>query len=446
MYMRKILEHKYTFWAILMLAFILRIIPAFSAVSDEKRLIRPDSSGYLEPAKELLASGTYPSTRRPPGYPVFVSALYAVGRNNNTVVLVQVLISVAACAFAACAAKEYAGNAAGNITAALMALNITAIANTPLLLTDTLFALFTAITFYLFISYKKSRTLPYLLGVCAVAAAATLIRPINQLFILPLMVLVAFMPEMTWKKKLIHCAASGVLFVSIITPWMFRNYLAGATFDIDTNTGAMRHQNGAMLLAKINGTDFESEKAKLLKVEAETFADTEKFPDERAKENWRKSEFRKMVFAHPVTYFCQHFDPLIFMPDAPTLLECFGVTSSDRGTMGVLKKDGIFAAIRHYFGENCLAILLLLTPLLIPTMILYLGFACQLVKDAVKWKSSYFELLIFLAFAEYYLFLPGAITAPRYQLPALPCLCTLAACAMLTFFRKNDKTAENTEI
>jgi hypothetical protein len=55
---------------------------------------------------------------------------------------------------------------------------------------------------------------------------------------------------------------------------MFRNYLAGATFDIDTNTGAMRHQNGAMLLAKINGTDFESEKAKLLKVEAETFADT----------------------------------------------------------------------------------------------------------------------------------------------------------------------------
>jgi hypothetical protein len=153
-----------------------------------------------------------------------------------------------------------------------------------------------------------------------------------------------------------------------------------------------------------------------------------------------------MVFAHPVTYFCQHFDSLIFMPDAPTLLECFGVTSSDRGTMGVLKKDGIFAAIRHYFGEDCLAILLLLTPLLIPTMILYLGFACQLVKDAVKWKSSYFELLIFLAFAEYYLFLPGAITAPRYQLPALPCLCTLAACAMLTFFRKNDKTAENTEI
>ena len=31
-----------------------------------------------------------------------------------------------------------------------------------------------------------------------------------------------------------------------------------------------------------------------------------------------------------------------------------------------------------------------------------------------------------IAFAEYYFFLPGAITAPRYQLPALPCLCTMA--------------------
>ena len=445
MYMRKFLEHKYTLWAILLLAFILRIIPAFSAVSDEKRLIRPDSSGYLEPAKELLASGTYSSTRRPPGYPVFVSAIYAVGGNNSAVVFIQVLISVAVCAVTACAAREYAGNAAGNLAGLFMALNLTAIANAPLLLTDTFFALFTAITFYLFIRYKKSSRLPWLIGTAAVAAVATLIRPINQLFILPLMVLTAFLPQMRWKKKLIHCAASFVLFLLIITPWMFRNYLAGATFDIDTNTGAMRHQNGAMLLAKVNGTDFESEKAKLLKLEAETFADTEKFPDERTKENWRKAEFRKMVFAHPVTYFCQHFDPLIFMPDAPTLLECFGVTSSDRGTMGVLKKDGIFAAVRHYFGENYLSILLFLIPLLIPVMFLYLAFAGKLIKDLITWKSSYFEILLFLAFAEYYLFLPGSITAPRYQLPALPCLCTLAACAVLTFFRKNDKTAGNTE-
>ena len=153
-----------------------------------------------------------------------------------------------------------------------------------------------------------------------------------------------------------------------------------------------------------------------------------------------------MVLAHPFTYFSQHFDPLIFMPDAPTLFECFGITTSDRGTMGVLKKEGVFAAIRHYFGENYLSILLYLIPLLIPTMVLYLAFACQLAKDVFLWKNSYFEILIFLAFAEYYLFLPGSITAPRYQLPALPCLCTLGACAILMIFRKNEKASSDPEI
>ena len=251
------------------------------------------------------------------------------------------------------------------------------------------------------------------------------------------------MPELNWKKKLIHTASISILFLLIITPWMLRNYLAGATFDIDTNTGAMRHQNGAMLMAKVNGTDFETEKAKLIKLENETFADTKKFPDERSREKWRKAQFREMVLKHPFTYFSQHFDIFILLPDAPSFLECFGTTSSDRGTMGVLKKDGILAAIRHYFGENYLPLLAMLIPLLIPTIILYCAVCRQLFKDLFSIKHSWFEIMIFLAFAEYFLFLPGSITAPRYQLPALPCLCTLAACAILSFLQgKNDRKHE----
>jgi hypothetical protein len=206
----------------------------------------------------------------------------------------------------------------------------------------------------------------------------------------------------------------------------------------------MRHQNGAMLMAEVNGTDFESEKQRLLAIEEATFADTERFPDERSKEKWRKAEFRAMVMAHPFTYFSQHFDPMILLPDAPTFLEDVGVTVSDRGTMGVLKKDGLFAAVKHYFGENYILILLCLFPLLIPVTILYGTSLYQLGYDLVNWKKSYPELLIFLAFAEYYLFLPGAITAPRYQLPALPVLCTLGACTLWKLIqRKNVEFSEN---
>lgn len=444
--MKKLLEHKLTLPAILLLAMILRLIPAISAAAEPERLLRPDSEGYLIPAMALAESGTYPTTIRPPGYPLLAAAVYAAGGNNCVLALLQVLISTASCFLTFAAAREYAGKAAGNLAALLMALNLTAIANTPLLLSDTLFALFAAGEFYLFIRYRNSGKLHFLLAATATAASAVLIRPINQLIILPMVTLTLIIPAIPWKQKAIHCLWAVLLFTAIITPWMLRNYLAGATFDIDTNTGAMRHQNGAMLMAKINHTDFESEKQKLLEIENQKFPPGSNFSG-REKEQWRKAEFRKMVMEHPFTYFFQHFDLHVLLPDAPTLMENFGTTSPNRGTMGVLKKDGIFAALKHYFGENWLIQVLFILPLILPVLLLYLGDLAAIAGNIRNLKTAYPELLLFLAFAEYYLFLPGAITAPRYQLPALPCLCTIAAAAIIKYYRiwrKDESTAQIT--
>ena len=224
---------------------------------------------------------------------------------------------------------------------------------------------------------------------------------------------------------------STVIFLTVITPWMYRNYSAGATFAIDTNTGAMRHQNGAMLMAEVNGSDFESEKSRLLAEEAAL-----QFPDLCSKEKWRINEFRKMVLAHPWRYLRQHFNWHIMLPDAPALLENFGITTANRGTMGVLKKSGLTAAVRHYFGADALFLLLLLSPLLLITLLLYICAAGKVLYDVKNIRKHYGEVLIFLAFCEYYLFLPGAITAPRYQLPALPFLCTLGVCFLLQVYQK----------
>ena len=442
--MYKFSANKYTLPAILLLALILRLITAISAISDGQRLLRPDSPGYLTPARTLVESGTYAGTRRPPGYPLLAAAVYYCGGSNGAIAILQVLLSTAACAVTAMAVREYTDNTAcGNIAALLMAVNPTAVANAPLLLSDTLFMLFAAGQFYFFIRYLKRMKFRELAIFSVIAALAALIRPINQLIPLVAAVLIAVNDRMIWKKRITHILASCAIFAVLIFPWMLRNYLTGATFDIDTNTGAMRHQNGAMLLAEINNSDFESEKQQLLAQE-NTLAADGRFPDERSRESWRKQEFRRMVLAHPVRYFKQHFDICILLPDAPTLLENFGVTTSDRGTMGVLKKDGIIAACRHYFGENYLRMLLLLIPVLLPAAILYLLVLRQLFKDLQHPVKNRMELLLFLAFAEYYLFLPGAITAPRYQLPALPCLCLLGASAISSLW-KNETSARDPE-
>jgi hypothetical protein len=246
----------------------------------------------------------------------------------------------------------------------------------------------------------------------------------------------------SWRRRLLYCGAGMVLFFAVITPWMTRNALQGAGFCIDANTGAMLHQNGAMLLGEINGTGYEAEKQRMIREQDELFADTGRFPDEKSREAWRIKEYKALVIKHFPIWLRQQIDWRILLPDAPAFLECLGVTQSDRGTMEVLKNQGFFAAVRHYFGENVIALLLLLSPLLAVTLLTFAAFAGTVVIILRHCRKHYFEVLVVLAFVEYYLLLPGSIVAPRYQLPALPCICVAASWFILTMWQKWSRRRE----
>ncbi len=420
-------------WVVCAVAVLLLMcVTTISACKDTSRLLRPDSAGYLEPAKALAFSGTYPTTVRPPGYPLAAAAVFRCGGGYTALAYSGTLMAVAAVVVTGVAAKTYSNDTRCGIIAALfMGFNVTLIANSPLLLSDTLFVLFVSLQLLFFVRFWKISHPADIFITVFIAATAALIRPINQFFLLPLLVLIFVHPHLSRRKKIISAAVSTVIFLAVITPWMYRNYNAGATFAIDTNTGAMRHQNGAMLMAELNGSDFESEKSRLLAEEAAL-----QFPDLRSKEKWRINEFRKMVLAHPWRYLRQHFNCHILLPDAPALLENFGITTANRGTMGVLKKSGLIAAVRHYFGADAFILISILSPLLLITLLLYLCAAGKILYDVKNIRRHYGEVLIFLAFCEYYLFLPGAITAPRYQLPALPFLCTIGVCFLLKVYQK----------
>ena len=103
--------------------------------------------------------------------------------------------------------------------------------------------------------------------------------------------------------------------------------------------------------------------------------------------------------------------------------------------MNVLVTKGLFAAVDHYF-EGKLHLVLLLLPLLCITTITYLGTLLLLLYALFHFRRRWYLWLLFLAFAEFYLFLPGPICAPRYQLPALPLMCTFASPVCFYFFRK----------
>jgi hypothetical protein len=110
-----------------------------------------------------------------------------------------------------------------------------------------------------------------------------------------------------------------------------------------------------------------------------------------------------------------------------------GLTSSGRGTFDVLNRQGIIAAVKHYFNGRIWPVFAVF-PLLAIVGITYLACGIELLKWL--WQRQWFMIFVFLAFVEYYFFMPGPITMPRYQLPALPLMCIMAAVIIITIVKK----------
>lgn len=397
---------------------------------------RPDSAGYLGPARALAAEGRYldapggePNSGRAPGFPFFAAAVFRAFGSENAAALALAL--VIAGALIPLAVYRAGVVWTGDRKVALWAcgftvFNLTAIANAPMLLSDTLFGLAAALMLVCYGRFYRELDLRWFAATLALAAIGALIRPINSVWVLPALFLLAVTPKLGWKRKLAGGLAGLAAFLLVLLPWMGRNSALGAGWSIDTNTGAMYHQNGAMILARVNRSGFEEEKAKILAELDKEFADAAKYPDQKSRTDYRMKKFRELILAHPFIWISQHFRPHILLPDAPTLLEILGVTGSGRGTMDVMQREGVIAAIRHYF-DGKLWVLWPLLPLLLVTFALYALAAWRLGGWVLGIRTHWYCVLLFLAFAEYYFFLPGPITAPRYQLPALPILALMAA-------------------
>ena len=401
--------------------------------NDAARFARPDTAGYLSEAAELATGGKIVGTGRVPGFPVFASFFMDGGSGDLHWKRLAVVLSLVGAASSVLV--FFAGNVhslkVGVAAGLLHAWNPTAAANSPMLLSDTLFGALAAVQFLFFMQLWVKKRFWCFFAMVFAAALGVLFRPINLLWIFPAaaLLLLDFDAKLTWRKKAAFVAGGAMIFMLVVFPWMFRNAALGAGFTPDTNTGAVHHQNGAMLTAAVNGTDFESEKAKLIAEENREFADTARYPDEASREAWRLRRYREMIAAHPWLWLRQSASWRIFIPDVPTCLELLGLTTPGRGTMGVMAKHGFFAGVRNYFGGNRTALLLTLW-LTIPVLVLYACALGRIFCDICRIRERWYELVVFLAFAEYYLLLPGAITAPRYQIPALPVLCVLAALFM----------------
>lgn len=400
---------------------------------------RPDTTGYLEPARALAASGEFnvsvnssePMTGRPPLFPLLLAGMLKIfGENHIAVVVVLCLLSSITIIPVYLTGRLFGSPPLALGAAALFGFNLTAVAQAPMLLTDTFFTLFVGWQLYFFTLFFFRKKLRWCFIAVAIAALSALVRPLAVLWIVPAVFLILIMPGLGRRPKILGAAGSVLVFLAVLTPWMYRNYSVGAGFTVDTNTGAMYHQNGALLLARINGTSYEAEKQRLLRELEIEFSDPVKYPDTASRQQYRIRQFRELVMEHPFTYLSMHFSPYILLPDASTFCELLGLSRSDRGSFDVLRTRGPIAMVEHYFGGNWNMIILLI-PLVTLPLITYLGALWQLA--CWIFRRQFFLFFFFLAFVEYFLFLPGPVTMPRYHLPALPLMSIMGAMGLCAF-------------
>ena len=195
-------------------------------------------------------------------------------------------------------------------------------------------------------------------------------------------------------------------------------------------------------MAHATGESSEVWKKRLLdKADTAFRKNPEKYGNLKAQNEWKKAQFIQLVRQYPVSAAITHL-PNVFnlLPDLPSMLENNHITSGERGTMAVLRQYGFIAAVQHYLGDKWMWLFILL-PLLAVHLATLLLAALRLLIYLLSGQWRY--LLIFGVLAFYYIWAPGPVISPRYLLPALPMLITMATQMTLKMdFTTEDNTIE----
>ena len=400
---------------------------------DMESFMRPDSATYYFPARAFVETGKltmdvgsdFPAVQRPPGYIFFLVAVIFL----SCPPIIGCLVDALTVFPVALAGRRLAGRRAGFWAAVLYALNLTALANAPLILADSLLGFLCAWQVFFFVRAWRTKRLSDILFGTVFAAAATLTKPVN----LPVLLLIPFVlaPVLMrpWRKAAVAAALAVLVSCAMLVPWMLRNQSVGAGFVLDRNSGLTALHNTAAILARVNGTDGDTERAALeAEAEAAFAGKLEQYANllerKMAEDDWYLARYKKTIIEHPGATAATHlFQVWILLPDLPDFLQNLGLRTGERGTLSVLRKDGPVAAFRHYM-DGSYAAAFLAVPFLLATGVLYSLTA------AGVWiylrRRRWTVLTLFAVFVLYYLAAPGPVLMPRYQIPALPFACALA--------------------
>ncbi|MFW6116802.1 MAG: ArnT family glycosyltransferase [bacterium] len=218
-------REKRLLWAVLALSLVLRLAIAclFSG-----NTVRADAEGYVVAAQRLIAGKGYAYGEGsgllvPPLYPTFLAGVFALsGPSLLAARLVQAVLAVATYGLTYVIAKGLFGVRTGLIALFLASFYPALVPWHGFLLTETLYGLTVALSFFFF--YRLYRSLTWCDGLlCGISLGLTLLTR-EVLLLFPLLLAPTLFTKAPWSKAvglvLVMLIGSGL----VLAPWLWRNY------------------------------------------------------------------------------------------------------------------------------------------------------------------------------------------------------------------------------
>jgi len=194
----------------------------FSYNWDDPVYEAPYQSDTENYAYLLERSGSYPTTYRPPLFPVILSVLYRLfGRDFAVVRLFNILLMAAACAIYYAGQLERRGKWAALIFALLFIFNQRLIINAASFLTESLAVFQVSLLIWALFRYLNTRHIVYVVILGLIGGLMALNRSIFLAWLLPICLLIVFIEPK--RSGFLKAGLLSILLLMVTSPWLVRN-------------------------------------------------------------------------------------------------------------------------------------------------------------------------------------------------------------------------------
>ena len=401
-------------WVILAVALFLRGALLLAAVNHRDGVFTPDSDGYWELSTSIAEAGSFarqgqPEIFRTPGYPLFLAAIRPLG-GWGAAITVQVFLDVVLVGLTFVLGRTVVGGRVGLVAAALQAISPLAIAGSCRILSDSLYALLLTGALLLVVLYFKRGRLVWLLAGAVVTAAACYVRPAGLAPAILIAAVILVRPGGWWRAPLLASVVAVML-----APWVVRNARVADFGGLSSfATDSLYRFSAAEIEARRSDQPIETMRRDMDDAVEQLSPDS---PGAAAR--YRQQRAMEIISQDQRLYARVHLagSTASLLPGATDVLEVAGATVGQRGTLAVLHRDGLWAALEHYFGGQG-ATAWLAAPMVLIWLVRMLGAVLGgLCKVRLKMSASAWLMLLMVCAA---LLTGGPAATPRFRLPVEP--------------------------